>query len=335
MQKISTQVFFLLNIVLFIFLLFLIWLSLFTFSAFPIKVTDTLSIFSIANNEMHIVDQIMLNIRLPRAIVAAICGAALGASGAVMQAITNNPLSSPSILGINSGAALGMACASTFVPWLGVYGISTAALLGGAIVWVIVMIIGKSWQFGNDNIRLVLAGVAMSALCAALTKAIIILEEDQATGIIVWLAGSFTDSSWSDVIYLLPPTLLCIFCIILISPKLNLLQLGDEYAISLGVSPKKYKIIGSILVLIMVSAVISTIGSLGFVGLLIPHMARFIIGTDHRKFIPLAMILGACLVLLADVISRAIIFPMETPAGAILALIGAPFFIYLVRKNYD
>jgi iron complex transport system permease protein len=334
-QKISTKSYILLNIGLFIFLIFLVWLSLFTFSSFNIKPIDTLNILNSSNHKMQIVDQIMLNIRLPRAIVAAICGAALGASGAVMQAITNNPLSSPSILGINSGAALGMACVSTLAPWLGIFGLSSAALFGGSIVWIIVMIIGKSWQYGNDNIRLVLAGVAMSALCAALTKALIILEEDQATGIIVWLAGSFTDTTWNDVFYLLPSILICTFIIILISPKLNLLQLGDEYAVSLGISPKKYKILGSIIVLIMVSAVISTVGSLGFVGLLIPHMARFIIGSDHRKFIPLAMLLGACLVLLADVVSRAIIFPMETPAGAILALIGAPFFIYLVRRNYD
>jgi len=334
-QKISTKSYIQLNIGLFIFLIFLIWLSLFTFSTFTINPSDTLKILNFNNSKLEIVDQIILNIRLPRAIVAAICGAALGAAGAVMQAITNNPLSSPSILGINSGAALGMVCVSTLAPWIGIFGVSTAALFGGTIVWIIVMIIGKSWQYGNENIRLVLAGVAMSALCAALTKALIILEEDQASGIMVWLAGRFTDSTWGDVLYLLSSILICIFIIILISPKLNLLQLGDEYAISLGISPKKYKILGSIIVLIMVSAVISTVGSLGFVGLLIPHMARFIIGTDHRKFIPLAMLLGACLVVLADVVSRAIIFPMETPAGAILALIGAPFFIYLVRKNND
>jgi len=333
MQKISIQSYLLFNLGLFIFLIFLIWLSLFTFSAFEIKPIDTFKAFDFYANEIKIINQIIIDIRLPRALLAAICGALLAIAGSVVQAITNNPLASPSILGINSGAALGMAFVSTLAPWFGILGISIAALIGGGLAWILVMFIGRSWQYGNENTRLVLAGVAISALCAALTKAMIILEEDQASGIMVWLAGTFADSTWNDVYYLLPITFISIITVILISPKLNLLQLGDEYAISLGISPKKYKIIGSILVLFIVSGVISTVGSLGFVGLLIPHMARYIIGTDHRLFIPLSMLLGACLVVLADVLSRAIIFPMETPAGAILALIGAPFFIYLVRKK--
>jgi iron complex transport system permease protein len=331
--KISKQSFVLISLSFFFFLIGLIFISLFTYSTFPINSTDVLNALTSNTNENTIVEQIILDIRLPRVLIAVLCGAALGAAGAVMQAITNNPLSSPSILGINSGAALGMICVTTFTPWINVIGISTASFLGGAVAWMIVMIIGKSWQFGNENTRLVLAGVAISALCGALTKAMIILEEDQATGIMVWLAGSFANTTWNDFYYLLAFITFGIFITILISPKLNILQLGDEYAMSLGVSPKKYKIIGSIIVLLIVSAVISTIGSLGFVGLLIPHMARFIVGTDHRIFIPLSMLLGACLVVLADVVSRAIIFPMETPAGAILALIGAPFFIYLVRKK--
>lgn len=333
MRDISIRFYICIMFILLLSLLVLIWISLFSFSTFIIEPVSALNAITIDKSLQSISDHLVLDIRLPRAIVAALCGATLGAAGAIMQGITNNPLASPSILGINAGAALGMAFVSTLVPWFGVLGTGTAAFLGGAITWILVMIIGKSWQYGNKNTRLVLAGVAISALCTALTKALIILEEGQATGIMIWLSGSFADSRWDHFSYLLPCAVIGIFGAIFISPKLNLLQLGDEYAISLGISPKKYQIIGSILILIMVSGIITTVGAIGFVALLMPHMARFIVGVDHRKFIPIAMLLGACFVLLADVLSRAIIFPMETPAGAILALIGTPFFIYLVRKK--
>lgn len=332
MLKVSTKSYFFLSLSLILLILILTWLSLFTFSSFKIDAIKALQAFNLEVSQQTIAHKIVLDIRLPRALIAVISGMALACAGAVMQAITNNPLASPSILGINAGAALAMVFAITYLPWLGLFGISTAALFGGAITWFIVMLIGKSWQYGNENTRLVLAGVAISALCAALSKAVIILEEDQATGIMVWLAGTFADSTWNDFYHLLIFVLIGSIGTILISSKLNLLQLGDEYARSLGINPKRYKIIGSVLVLIMVSAVISVVGSLGFVGLLVPHMARFIIGVDHKRFIPIAMLMGGSLVLCADVLSRAIIFPMETPAGAILALIGAPFFIYLIRK---
>lgn len=333
MKSISNKSYFTINLSLIIFLFLLIWLSLFTFSTFKIDSISAIKAIFSNQEQKSILDHIVLEIRLPRAIIAAMCGAALAGAGAVIQAITNNPLASPGILGINAGAALGMAIVATTAPWFGILGISMAALIGGALTWFIVMMIGGSSTLGNQKTRLVLAGVAISALCAALTKAIVILEEDQASAIMVWLAGTFADSSWEDLHYLLPYVFIGIFATIIISPKLNLLLLGDEYARSLGINPRKYQIIGSIIVLIIVSGVISTIGSLGFVSLLIPHMARLIIGSDHKRFIPTAMLLGSCFVLLADVLSRAIIFPLETPAGAILALIGAPFFIYLVRKK--
>lgn len=333
MKKISIPSYLFIVFILLISLLVLLWISLFSFSTFVIEPMCALKALILDKSLKTISDHLVLDIRLPRALIAALCGASLGAAGSIMQGITNNPLASPSILGINSGAVLGIAFVSTLVPWFGLFGTGTAAFLGGAVTWLIVMIIGKSWQCGNKNTRLVLAGVAISALCTALTKALMILEEGQAIGIMIWLSGTFADSRWDDFSYLLPCSIIGIFGAIFISPKLNLLHLGDEYATSLGVSPKKYQIIGSILVLVIVSGIVTTVGAIGFVAVLIPHMARFIVGVDHRIFIPIAMLLGACLVVLADVLSRAIIFPMETPAGAILALIGTPFFIYLVRKK--
>nr|WP_272642962.1 iron chelate uptake ABC transporter family permease subunit [Marinomonas mediterranea] len=319
-------------------LFLLLWVSLFSFSAFSLS--PRLSLIALLPS--HFVDdatlsdigfRIVSDIRLPRALVAALSGSALAAAGVIMQGITNNPLASPSVLGINAGAALGMAFVSTLAPWMGLFGTNTAALMGGGIVWAVVMLLGSSWRSGSDHSKLVLAGVAISALCAALTKAMVILEEDQATGVFIWLAGSFADARWPAWFHLWPWVLCGSIGAILISAKLNVLQLGDDYAINLGMSPTRYKIVGSVLVLVLVASVVSTAGSLGFVGLLVPHMARLLVGIDHRKLMPLSMLIGACLVVGADILSRAIVFPMETPAGALLALIGAPFFIYLVKRS--
>ncbi|MBU1296464.1 MAG: iron chelate uptake ABC transporter family permease subunit, partial [Gammaproteobacteria bacterium] len=257
----------------------------------------------------------------------------LAAAGVIMQGLTQNPLASPSVLGINAGAALGMATVSTIAPWFGLLGSSVAAIIGGGIAWAFVMLLGSAWRGGNEHGRLVLAGVAISALCAALTKAVIIIAEDQAAGVLTWLAGSLTDARWQTFDSFWPVCVIGLLGAMLIAPTLNLLQLGDDNARNLGVSLMWVKLGGSFLVLLLVGSAISSVGAIGFVGLLVPHMARMLAGQDHRKFLPIAMMLGACLVVLSDTVSRAIIYPAETPAGAILALIGAPFFIYLVRKR--
>ncbi|MBJ7537883.1 iron chelate uptake ABC transporter family permease subunit [Marinomonas transparens] len=308
------------------------WISLFSWSVIPISPHDALSALY-AMNDDNIAHRIVHDLRLPRAMIGAIVGACLAAAGVVMQGLTQNPLASPSVLGINAGAALGMAIVSTITPWFGLLGTSMAAMVGGGLAWALVMLLGNAWKTGGEHGRLVLAGVAISTLCAALTKAVIIIEEDQASGVLTWLAGSLTDARWQTLDQLWPIALLGLLGTLLISQSLNLLQLGDDNARNLGVSLLWVKLGGSFLVLLLVGSAISAVGAIGFVGLLVPHMARMLCGQDHRKFLPIAMLMGACLVVLSDTISRAIIFPMETPAGAILALIGAPFFIYLVRKR--
>ncbi|MEO9653911.1 iron chelate uptake ABC transporter family permease subunit [Marinomonas sp.] len=306
--------------------------SLFTWSSFPITFNDAVSTL-IHFDEQSIAQHIIYDIRLPRALLAATVGACLAAAGVIMQGLTQNPLASPSVLGINAGAALGMATVSTISPWFGLLGTSMAAMIGGGIAWCLVMVLSSAWRVGDDNGRLVLAGVAISALCAALTKALVIMEEDQASAVLSWLAGSFANSSWQRWSMFWPIAMFGLIGCQLLTPRLNLLQLGDDNAQNLGVSLLWVKLGGSVLVLFLVGSSISVSGSIGFVGLLIPHMARLICGRDHRYFLPMAMLLGAILVVIADTLSRAIVFPLETPAGAILALIGAPFFIYLVKKR--
>jgi iron complex transport system permease protein len=319
-------------VVLLLVLLLFAWLSLFTWSIVPVSASQALMAI-MAPDDAIIAHHIVLDIRLPRVLIAGLVGACLAVAGAIMQSLTRNPLASPSVLGVNAGAALGMAAVSTVTPWLGFFGISTAAILGGAIAWGIVMLLGTAWRGGNEHGRLVLAGVAVSALCAALMKAMIILHEDQASAVLTWLAGSVAGASWHQWQHFWPIASLSLLGAFLMSPTLNLLNLGDDNARSLGVKLGWTRVICSLLVLVLVGSALSIAGAIAFIGLLVPHMSKVLVGQDNRKILPLTAIMGASLVVMADTLSRAIIYPTETPVGAIIALIGAPFFIYMVRTR--
>lgn len=308
------------------------WLSLFSWSVIPISGQQAISAL-LAPDRKIIAHSIVTDLRVPRVLIASVVGACLAVAGVIMQGLTRNPLASPSVLGVNAGAMLSIATVSTIAPSLGGISNSVAAILGGALTWSLVMILGAAWRGGGTQGRLVLAGVAISALCAALTKAMIILHEDQAIGVLTWLAGSVADARWSYWSQLWPLALIGLVGAVFISPTLNLLSLGEDNARSLGVKLGWARIVCSLLVLVLVGAALSVAGSIAFVGLLVPHMAKILVGQDHRKVIPLAAIIGAILVVVADLISRSIIYPMETPAGAILALIGAPFFVYMVSRR--
>ncbi|TDR13172.1 iron chelate uptake ABC transporter family permease subunit [Marinomonas communis] len=316
-----------------ILLLLLGWWNLFAWSVIPIQAQDVwLSLTHF--DSQSISHRIVQDLRLPRLLTAMFVGACLATAGTIMQGLTRNPLAAPSVLGINAGAALGMALVSTLPILYGALSTSLAAMIGGGVAWLLVMLLGNSWRIGgNEHGRLVLAGVAISALCAALTKAVVIMEEDQAAGVLTWLTGSLADARWQTWQHYWPFALAGLFGALLLTPSLNLLQLGEEHARNLGANLLRSKLFGSFLVLLLVGTTISAVGSIGFIGLIVPHMARLLVGQDFRIFLPVAMLLGATLVTLADTLSRAISYPMETPAGAILALIGAPFFIYLVRKR--
>lgn len=308
-----------------------VWLSLFSWPIVPVSASQAITALWQTDKSI-IAHNIVLDLRLPRALIACTVGACLAVAGVIMQGLTRNPLASPSVLGVNAGAALGMAAVTILAPSFGLFGSSVAAMLGGAITWTLVMVLGSAWR-GGEYGRLVLAGVAISALCAAFTKAILILHEDQASAVLTWLAGTLANARWGHWHQLWPMALIGLMGAQLITPTLNLLNLGEDNARSLGIKLGWARILCSILVLILVAAALSVAGSIAFIGLLIPHMARSLVGHDHRKLLPISALLGALLLLAADIISRPIIFPLETPAGAILALIGAPFFIYMVSRR--
>jgi len=312
-------------------LLLMVWLGLFSYSAVPVSAMD--AIVGIWSPQPDVIAHVIVQeIRLPRVLEAAIVGASLSCAGALMQGLTRNPLASPSLFGVNAGAALGIALTTTVFS-TDIISSPVAAMVGGLAAWVLVMVLGGAWKMGAERGQLVLAGIAISALCGALTKASVILVEDQAASVMVWLAGSFAHSSWDTWAWSSPILAFALILSLLLAPKVNLLVMGDERVKSLGVNLNVLRAAIALSVLVLVGVSVSSVGAIAFVGLIVPHIARLLVGYDHRILLPVTMLLGAVLTIGADVLSRAVIFPTETPAGAVLAIIGAPCFLYLVRQK--
>lgn len=312
-------------------LFLMVWVGLFSYSAVPVSAMDAIIGVWSPNSEV-IAHVIVQEIRLPRVLEAAMVGASLSCAGALMQGLTRNPLASPSLFGVNAGAALGIALTTTVFA-SDIISSPIAAMVGGLAAWVLVMILGGAWKMGAERGQLVLAGIAISALCGALTKASVILVEDQAASVMVWLAGSFAHASWDTWAWSSAILAGALLLSVLLAPKVNLLTMGDERVKSLGVNLNVLRAAIALAVLVLVGISVSTVGAIAFVGLIVPHIARLLVGYDHRILLPVTMLLGALLTICADVLSRAVIFPTETPAGAVLAIIGAPCFLYLVRQK--
>ena len=277
---------------------------------------------------------ILLSIRAPRVVVAVLMGSALGASGAVLQGILRNPLADPYILGISSGAAL--AASAGIVLGLSVFGtftIPVLAFIGAIITGGIVGILG--WRRGGLwPERLLLAGVGLSFLFSALLM--LLLSVSTTEGLrraTLWIFGDLSMSDWS----IMPYGLLFVAGGLAVSlwraKALNALILGDELTHSLGFSPHRERFLLFVAVGLMTAASVALGGMIGFIGLLVPHIARFFLRSDNRLLVPASAVLGGALLCVADLLGRSLIPPMELPAGIITAIIGAPYFLYLLRKK--
>jgi len=278
--------------------------------------------------------EILFSIRAPRVVVAALMGMALGASGAVLQGILRNPLADPYILGISSGASLcavlGILGGLTF---LGEFTVPVLAFIGAIVTGSIVGIMG--WKRGGLwPERLLLAGVGLSFLFSSLLMLIMSISSDE--GIrkaILWIFGDLSMSEWSRVPYGLAFVLAGIILSATKAKALNALILGDEFAHSLGFTSHRERFILFVAVGLLTAASVSLGGMIGFIGLLVPHIIRFFMGSDGRVLIPASALVGGVLLCVADVISRSVLPPMELPAGIITALIGSPYFLYLLRRK--
>jgi iron complex transport system permease protein len=285
-------------------------------------------------NQRDVDREILVSVRLPRVLVAFLMGMALGASGAVLQGILRNPLADPYILGISSGAsltaALGIIGGFSF---LGSFTIPALAFIGAVITGGLVGVMG--WRRGGLwPERLLLAGVGLSFLFSALLMLMMSISTDEGLRrAMLWIFGDLSMSEWPRIPYGLAFVAAGILLSATRAKALNALILGDEFAHSLGFEPQRERVTLFVSVGLLTAASVSLGGMIGFIGLLIPHIMRFFLGADSRLLIPASALGGGSLLCIADLISRSLLPPMELPAGVVTAIIGAPYFLYLLRRE--
>lgn len=286
--------------------------------------------YDMASDE-HVIIQ---TTRLPRAVFASLIGANLAVAGALMQAMTRNPLASPSIFGINSGAVFFVVLALAFLPISRLDQLIWIAFLGAGISAFTVYFLGSLGREGMTPLKIVLAGSAMSALFSSMTQGMLVLNESGLQNVMFWLAGSVAGKDIKDLLPVLPYMLVAGITALLLAYPVNILSTGEDVAKGLGQKTGLVKVVIAITVILLAGSSVAVAGSIGFVGLVMPHIARFFVGIDYRWVIPYSAVLGAILLLLADVVGRFLIMPQEMPLGVMTALIGVPFFIYTARTEF-
>lgn len=274
--------------------------------------------------------QILLNIRLPRAIVAALVGMNLAVSGAVLQAVMKNPLADPHIIGISSGAGLAGIFVIVLFPALEYLIVPTAfcgAMLAAACIYIL------AWKNGIHPLRIVLAGVAVSSFLGAGISAILVLYSDRVHGALMWMVGGLAARSWPHVEIILPYAVVGFILAVCGAHYLNILQLGDDVAKGLGVNVELVRLVFTAIGALLAASAVSVAGLLGFVGLIVPHTVRLLTGSDYRFLIPSSALLGIAVVTYSDTLARVAFAPLELPVGIFMAALGAPFFLFLLRKE--
>jgi iron complex transport system permease protein len=276
---------------------------------------------------------IIQSIRLPRVVLALCVGAALAVAGALMQAVAANPLAAPEIMGVNAGAVFVVVLAITVVPSLSGAPTILLAFGGAAAAGVAVMLLAGSGRGRVSPVRLALAGVTATSLLVSLTQVMIIFDENSTDSVLFWLVGGVNFAGWQDIRNLLPWLVIGLIGAFSMARSLNLLALGDDMARGLGQNVERTRMIGSALVIVLCGAAVSVAGPVAFIGLIVPHIMRRMIGSSYTALLPLCALGGAVLVLYADILSRYVKPPFEVPAGVVTALLGAPIFVYLARRQ--
>lgn len=310
----------------------LLFILIFIFCIFgSVKFSVKDIIISIFNKDNELLNTIVYDIRLPRNLIAAFVGASLSVSGILLQAVMRNPLADPGITGVSSGASvmaiiilLAFPSYSFILPIL--------AFVGGLVACILVFVL--AWKNGEIKPnRIILSGVAINSIFGSIISIFTIIYSDRIQSALLWLNGSLAQKTWSDFnllsVYIAIGLILSLFCI----RPANILALGEKTALSLGFNATYLRLFISIVGVFLAGVCTSIVGIIGFVGLIIPHICRIIIGDDYRYCLPLSIALGGIIVLLADTIARTIGGTVELPVGIVMSLIGGPFFLYLLRKK--
>ncbi|MFD1608984.1 FecCD family ABC transporter permease [Oceanobacillus luteolus] len=274
---------------------------------------------------------VLREIRFPRVIAAFFVGSALAVAGAIMQGVTRNPLADPGLLGITAGANAGLALTMAFLPSASYYLIIIGCFTGAAVGMAIVYRIGTSTRDGLSPLKLVLAGAAVSAFLQALADGVGIVFHIS-KDVSMWTAGGLIGTTWQALL-VVPIIAIGIVASLCFSRQLTVLSLNEEVAVGLGQKTATLKVILMVLVVILAGAAVALVGNLAFVGLMIPHIVRGLVGTDYRYILPMSIIVGGGFMMLADLVGRTINAPFETPVIAVVSIIGLPFLLFLVRKG--
>ena len=312
-----------------IFILGLSLIASITWGAADIAFNDIYQSFTAYNGSTN--HLIIRTVRLPRSLIAMLVGASLAVAGAIMQGLTRNPLASPGILGVNAGAAFAVVV-GTFIAGsssLTIY--AWYAFAGAAISAIAVYFLGSLGRGGLTPFNLTIAGAALTAFISSITSGILILSQRTLEEIRFWLAGSVAGRDLNLLLQVLPYICVGLILAIALSRQITILSLGEDTARSLGQSTALIKILAAISIILLAGASVAIAGPIGFVGLIVPHIVRLLVGVDYRWILPYSAILGAIMMLVADLAGRLVIQPSELPVGLVMPLIGAPFFIYLIR----
>lgn len=275
---------------------------------------------------------IILQIRFPRILSAIFAGGGLAVAGAILQAIIRNPLAEPYILGISSGSAFGAVVSIALIGSFSFAYTPISALAGSLLVTALVYLLGKRRGVIDINIML-LSGIMTGAFFSALILIIITLSNESTKNVIYWLLGNLSSVSLKQSILICVVVLISFALTFIHSYRLNLLAMGEEIATQLGIDAELTKKASYFVASILTSVIVSITGIIGFVGLIVPHVCRKIFGVDYRILVPTSFFLGGIALLLADTIMRVVLYPNELPIGSITALFGAPFFVYLLKKE--
>ena len=285
---------------------------------------------AIFSEEKSAIKTIVINLRLPRIILAILIGASLAAAGALLQSVMRNPLADPGTIGVSAGAGTAATTILLLFPNL-TSSVPLFAFGGAALACVLIYMM--AWKEGVDPTRIILSGVAINSVLGAYNSLLQLLNSDSLEGVLAFMNGSLSGRSWYQVrllaVYASIGLVLAFLCI----KSANALQLGDEMAKSLGVKVSGSRVLLSGVAAFLAASTVSVAGMIGFVGLVVPHISRLLVGSDYKAMLPTSVVLGALVLLVADTVGRTIVPGMEIPVGIVMAVCGGPFFLYLLRKK--
>ncbi len=277
--------------------------------------------------------QLVTSSRLSRTVMGMAVGASLAVAGALMQALTRNPLASPGLFGVNAGATFAIILGSTVFALASPQQWLWCAFIGAAVAGSLVWTIGNRGQGSLNPLRIVLAGAAITALFSAFSQALLVINQEGLDTVLFWLAGSLSERDLAPAAPLLAGVLLALVSALGLAGHVNVLNVGESIAVGLGQRVGLIRILISVLIIWLAGSAVALAGSIGFIGLLVPHMVRKSLSMDHRWLLPGCALGGASLLLLADTLARVILLPQQVPVGVMTALLGAPFFIALARRG--